>query len=201
MHVKRNIILLFDFETLFIVRWLSFLCVLLKCYILNTAILCINAYHISRRMRKKEKCTLKMSFCKRKYVFLFVLFGFSSHKLVVKPQKILKAPSKGSAVENIMSAPLALIFPTVIKCYFDILKIRTPVNSASLVVILNRANSFTKLCEVYAGSIGILFFVISKTYFFSFVMLASRSLNTFFLYFYLEDCTRYSGINNNNTSF
>lgn len=121
---------------------------------------------------------------------------------MVKPQKILKAPSKGSAVENIMSAPLALIFPTVIKCYFD-QKIRTPVNSASLVVILNRANSFTELCEVFAGSIGILFFVISKTYFFSFVMLASRSLNTFFLYFYLEDCTRYSGINNNNnnTSF
>lgn len=103
------------------------------------------------------------------------MFGFSSNKLVVKPQKKLKAPSKGSAVEKKkMSAPLAHTFHTVIKSYFDH-RIWTPVNSASLVVILNRSNSFT---ELYAD------------FFFSFVMLASRSLNTFFLYFYLEDCTR-----------
>ncbi len=72
------------------------------------------------------------------------MFGFSSHKLVVKPQKKLKAPSKGSAVEKKMSAPLAHTFHTVITCYFDH-KLWTPVNSASLVVILNRANSFTEL--------------------------------------------------------
>lgn len=77
-------------------------------------------------------------------MFLFVCLDLIVISLWSSHTKILKAPSKGSAVENIMSAPLAHTFHTVIKCHFD-RKIRTLVNSASLVVILNRANSFTEL--------------------------------------------------------
>lgn len=48
------------------------------------------------------------------FFLFFCMFGFSSHKLVVKPQKNLKAPSKGSAVENLKSAPFAYTFHSVV---------------------------------------------------------------------------------------
>ncbi len=126
---------------------------LLKCYILNTVILCINAYHISSTIRKKTD-VYNMSFCMTKC--FFCMFGFSSHKLVVKPQKKLKAPSKGSAVEKKTSAPLAHTFHTVITCYFMD-------SSKFSITCCHFKQSFRGLCRFHCQFVFILFFI-SKTY-------------------------------------
>ncbi len=130
------------------------------------------------------------------------MFGFSSHKLVVKPQKKLKAPSKGSAVEKKTSAPLAHTFHTVITCYFlD--------SSKFSITCCHFKQSFRGLCRFHCQFVFILF-LISKTYLkpaliFLFCHASFKVFkHFFFLYFYLDECTRYSDIetlSNYNTSF
>lgn len=161
---------------------------LLKCYILNTVILCINAYHISSRMRKKTN-VYKMSFCMIKCCFfvcldLVVISLWSSHK------KNLKAPSKGSAVEKKTSAPLAHTFHTVITSYFD-----HKLWSKFSITCCHFKQSFRGLCRFHCQFLFIWFFI-SKTYLkpaFTFLFRHASFKcfkHTFSLYFYLEECTR-----------
>ncbi len=106
---------------------------------------------------------------------LFCMFGFSSHKLVVKPQKKLKAPSKGSAVEKKTSAILAHTFHTVITCYFMD-------SSKFSITCCHFKQSFRGLCRFHCQFVFILFFI-SKTYLkpaLIFLFASFKFLNTFF---------------------